>query len=118
MTLVLTTKVLLIENDQRAAESVCAALAKTEDGSFDVEWVRQLSEGLTRVCNKGIAAILLNLTLPDSQGIETFDKLFKAACGIPILILGENVSEYIAKLAVGRGAQGYLFSYYLQYFFA
>jgi len=115
MTLVPHTKVLLIENDQRAAESVCAALAKTEDGSFDVEWVRQLSEGLTRVCNKGLAAILLNLALPDSQGIKTFDKLFKAACGIPILILGENVSEGIAKLAVGRGAQDYLLPDHLEY---
>jgi DNA-binding response OmpR family regulator len=48
------------------------------------------------------------LTLPDSQGFEAFDKLFNAARGIPILILGENVSEGIAKLAVGRGAQDYL----------
>ena len=110
---VVHTKVLLIENDQRTAESVRAALAKTEDGSFEVEWIRQLSEGLTRACNKGIAAILLNLTLPDSLGIETFDKLFNAARGIPILILGENVSEGIAKLA--EGAQDYLLPDHLEY---
>jgi DNA-binding response OmpR family regulator len=109
------TRVVLIENNQRAAQTVCAALAKTDDGSFEVEWTRQLSEGLTRVCNKGVDAVLLNLTLPDSQGIETLDKLFNAARGIPILILGENVSKGIAKLAVGRGAQDYLLPDHLEY---
>jgi diguanylate cyclase (GGDEF)-like protein/PAS domain S-box-containing protein len=47
------------------------------------------------------------LSLPDSQGIETFDKLFSAAPDVPILVLG-NGNEALAKEAVGRGAQDYL----------
>src|SRR5467141_246271 len=57
---------------------------------------------------KGIAAVLLALSLPDSQGLETFDKLFIAAPDIPILILGGDVNEALRKQAVVRGAHDYL----------
>jgi diguanylate cyclase (GGDEF)-like protein/PAS domain S-box-containing protein len=101
-------KILLIESDPAAADAIRAALAAAGSGSFDVEWVRQLSEGLERLSKRGIAAVLLALSLPDSQGIETFDKVFRAAPDVPILILGGNVPEALAKEAVGRGAQDYL----------
>jgi CheY-like chemotaxis protein len=66
-------KILLIENDPAAADEIRAALAGAGSGSFDVEWVRQLSEGLARLGKRGIDAVLLELSLPDSHGIETFD---------------------------------------------
>src|SRR5580704_15026754 len=103
-----TSKILLIENDPAAATRIRTALATTGCGSFDVEWVRQLSDGLARLDKKGIAAVLLKLSLPDSRGIETFDKLFRASPDVPILILGGDVDEALAKEAVGRGAQDYL----------
>jgi len=56
---------------------------------------------------RGIDAVLLELSLPDSRGIETFDKLFSVAPDVPILVLG-NGNEALAKEAVGRGAQDYL----------
>jgi diguanylate cyclase (GGDEF)-like protein/PAS domain S-box-containing protein len=102
------TRILLIGNDPAAANEIRAALAVAGSGSFEVEWVRRLSEGLKRLNKKGIAAVLLELSLPDSEGIETFVKLFAAAPDVPILILGGNVNEDLAKEAVGRGAQDYL----------
>ncbi|MGC1108176.1 MAG: EAL domain-containing protein, partial [Candidatus Acidiferrales bacterium] len=51
---------------------------------------------------------ILGLSLRDSSGIETFDKLFAAAPSIPILIAGGNNDEMLAKQAVERGAQDYL----------
>src|SRR5712664_4726704 len=108
-------KILLIESDAVGADAICATLAAATSGSFDVEWARQLSEGLERLSKRGIAAVLLALSLPDSQGIETFDKVFIAAPDIPILILGGNVPEALAKEAVGRGAQDYLLPGHLDY---
>jgi diguanylate cyclase (GGDEF)-like protein/PAS domain S-box-containing protein len=105
---VLPSTILLIETDQGAADAIQAALANSRTGSFDVERVRELSEGLERLSKKGIAAVLLNLSLPDSQGIETFDKLFTAAPDVPILILGGHLNEDLARQAVARGAQDYL----------
>ena len=87
---ILPPKILLIENDPAGADRIRAALAETGNGSFDVEWVRQLSEGLARLSKGGIDAVLLELSLPDSHGIETFDKLFTAAPDVPILILGNG----------------------------
>jgi diguanylate cyclase (GGDEF)-like protein/PAS domain S-box-containing protein len=83
------------------------ALNSSSDKSLHVEWVRQCSEGLEKL--EGIAAILVDLYLPDSRGIETFDRLFLAAPQIPILILTDPEDEETAKLAVQRGAQDYLF---------
>jgi len=104
---ILPPKILLIENDPAAADKIRAAFTAAGSGSFDVEWVRQLSQGLARLAKGGIDAVLLELSLPDSQGIETFDKLFSAAPDVPILVLG-NGNEALAKEAVGRGAQDYL----------
>src|ERR1700686_3871005 len=105
---ILPPKILLMESDPVATNAIRAALAAPGIGSFDVECVRQLFEGLERLSKRGIAAVLLALSLPDSQGIETFDKVFTAAPDVPILILGGNVPEALVKEAVGRGAQDYL----------
>src|SRR4030088_2084003 len=103
----LPPKILLIEKNPFLANAIRAALDGAGSGSFDLEWVCQLSEGLARLGKKGIAAVLLELSLPDSQGIETFDRVFAAAPEAPILIFG-NGNEALAKEAVRRGAQDYL----------
>ena len=107
----LPPKILLIENDTAAASRIRAALDENGSGPFDLEWVRQLSDGLGRVQERGergIDAVVLELSLPDSRGMETFDKLFSAAPYIPILVMAGNGNEALAKEAVGRGAQDYL----------
>jgi diguanylate cyclase (GGDEF)-like protein/PAS domain S-box-containing protein len=108
MSNIVSPNVLLIDNDPAAAGQIGAALGAAGAGAFEVEWVRALSEGVDRLSQKGIAAVLLDLSLADSQGIETFDKLFAAAPDVPILILGGDVPESLAKEAVSRGAQDYL----------
>jgi diguanylate cyclase (GGDEF)-like protein/PAS domain S-box-containing protein len=107
-TAILPAKILLVENEPGAADKIRTALAAAGSGSFEVEWVRQLSEGLERLSKRGIAAVLLDLSLPDSRGMESFDRLFAAAPDVPILILGVNANEALAKEAVARGAQDYL----------
>src|ERR1700693_4827420 len=108
ITPILPPKILLVENNPAAADEICAALAAAGSGSVDMEGDRQLSDAVTRLNKGGIDAVLLELSLPDSHGIETFDKLFIAAPDVPILILGGNANETLAKQAVGRGAQDYL----------
>jgi diguanylate cyclase (GGDEF)-like protein/PAS domain S-box-containing protein len=100
-------KILLIDNNPTVANEIRAALAES-GGAFDVEWVRLLSEGLERLSKEGITAVLLELSLPDSHGMDTFDKLLNAAPDVPILILGGEVREELATEAVGRGAHDYI----------
>jgi diguanylate cyclase (GGDEF)-like protein/PAS domain S-box-containing protein len=96
--------ILLIDDNFVSAGEVCAALID----SFDVEWVTTFAQGLARANEKKIDAALLKLCLPDSHGIATFDRLFRAMSDVPILILGGKDQESLAKVAVSRGAQDYL----------
>ena len=114
---VVSKTILLIQEDRQGAKLAREALAAPSDGAFRVEWVRSCSEGLKRLTEKdnaggrpaeAIDAVLVELFLPDSRGIETFDRLFGVSPQIPILVLSAPQHESVAKLAVERGAQDYL----------
>jgi diguanylate cyclase (GGDEF)-like protein/PAS domain S-box-containing protein len=104
----MTHTVLLIEDDPAVAGVIQKALAEASDSPFIVEWVRRLADGLARVSKGGIGAVLLDLFLPDSQGISTLGMLSLAAPGVPVLVLAGLGDEDIAKEAVNCGAQDYL----------
>ena len=109
--------VLLIQDDPADAETIRGALLSSGDGPFQVVWVRRCSEALeqlkperqqTEPMGPRMAAILVDLLLPDSRGLETVDQLLRAAPQIPILVLCTARDEDVAKLAVQHGAQDYL----------
>jgi diguanylate cyclase (GGDEF)-like protein/PAS domain S-box-containing protein len=103
--------VLLIHNDGAQAKVVKDALLNSPDGFFIVEWVELCSEALQRLRKdekERIAAVLVNLFLADSCGVETFDRIFQISPDVPILVLSSLEHENAAKLAVRRGAQDYL----------
>jgi diguanylate cyclase (GGDEF)-like protein/PAS domain S-box-containing protein len=83
-------------------------LGSVTEERFEVEWVTELSRGIERLGDGGVGAAVLDLNLPDSKGVETFDRLFQAAPGVPILILSDADTEGEARQAVRRGAQDYL----------
>jgi diguanylate cyclase (GGDEF)-like protein/PAS domain S-box-containing protein len=99
---------LLIEDNPGDAKLVEIALTKTRFGPFQLEWVENLSDGLKRLRKGGIDAVLADLSLPDSQGIETLDRILMAAPRIPILVLSGLDDEDIASQTVKHGAQDYL----------
>jgi diguanylate cyclase (GGDEF)-like protein/PAS domain S-box-containing protein len=108
--------ILLVQNTTEHANAIRDALVNSSDGSFNVIWLTHCCDALDCLAQKNlrrhsngqVAAVLVDLFLPDSTGIETFDRLFQAAPQIPILILTAARDEDIAKTAVQRGAQEYL----------
>src|ERR1700676_5351471 len=100
--------VLLIEADPNVAAGILAELNSATEERFHVEWVTELSSGIERLNKGGVGSVVLDLTLPDSHGVETFDKLFHAASRVPILILSEAEAEEMAAQAVQRGAHDYV----------
>jgi diguanylate cyclase (GGDEF)-like protein/PAS domain S-box-containing protein len=110
----MSLNILLIQHDPSDAHAVREALVNSGDQSFEVEWARSCAEGLERLSSRAkgkagtVAAVLVDLFLPDSDGIETFDRLFQAMPEVPILVLVASQDEEIARLAVQRGAQDYL----------
>jgi diguanylate cyclase (GGDEF)-like protein/PAS domain S-box-containing protein len=105
--------ILLIQDQVSAAKEVQKILLASGDASIKIEWVRSCATALERLHNDGrgvacVTAIFVDLSLPDSQGIATFDRLFAAARDIPILVLSALRDEGTAKLAVQHGAQDYI----------
>jgi diguanylate cyclase (GGDEF)-like protein/PAS domain S-box-containing protein len=114
---VLAEHILVIESDPLAAEAVRHALANSSEGPFEVEWVRSCADAVNSLTTEGaqgrartpaVAAILVDLFLADGEGLETFERLFRAVPHVPILILCAAQHEETAKLAVQQGAQDYL----------
>ena len=77
-------------------------------GRFVVECVETLSEGLERVMASSISAVLLDLRLPDCQGMDALDQLAAANPALPILVVGGDQDEGVAEEVVRRGAYCYL----------
>ena len=103
-----TFTVLLISDNTADAWRIQNALTQSKYSEWRVERVSLLSDGVNRLRKEGIAAVLLDLFLPDSQGIRTFEALFEAAPMVPILLLASQENEEIALQATRRGAQDHL----------
>jgi diguanylate cyclase (GGDEF)-like protein/PAS domain S-box-containing protein len=99
---------LLIENNANDAKLILDALDDPGANHFDVEWVGQLSEGLRLLGKGGIGLVVLDLNLPDSQGLATFDKLFAAAPDLPILVFSRLKEASLANEAIQHGAYDHL----------
>lgn len=103
-------KVLLIEDNSGDAELVSRMLREASDPSFVVEHANRFSAGLDRLVRGGIDLVLLDLKLPDGQGLELVDQACARAAAVPIVVLtGTYKEESIAIQALQRGAQDYLF---------
>jgi diguanylate cyclase (GGDEF)-like protein/PAS domain S-box-containing protein len=100
--------ILLIDDEPSHAKVFEEALIAAGDGPSNFEWVRSLSSGLERLAHKGLWAIFLNLSLPDSRGIETLDQLLSVSSPVPIVVLGGADDDEICKTAMLHGAQDYL----------
>ena len=101
---------LLIDNDAAHVDVFTDALLHATDGPFTGECVKTLAEGIRRLRGKEFWAIFLNLSLPDSQGVETFDKLAlaQAVPGVPTLVIAGAKEVGVALEAMRRGAKDYL----------
>lgn len=107
----MSRNILLVLADPAEAKAIRRSLVESRAGPFKVEWMRCCGDANNRMGTHGgeaIAAVVLDLFLPDSQGIETFDALFSASPHVPILVLSPLRDEAVARLAVQRGAQDYL----------
>ncbi len=101
--------VLVITNHAGDARIIRESLLLAGPEPLPVEWASTLSEGLDRLKRLSIEVVILDLSLPDSRGIDTFDKVSTCAPGIPILVLSDSAEEeVVAKEAVRHGAQDYL----------
>ena len=101
-------KVLLIEDNPIHTRLIERLLAKANGHEFDVTSADQLSEGLVKLAQEEFDVVLLDMVLPDSQGIDTLYRVKAEAPNLPIIILTATDDMTLATQAVEEGAQAYL----------
>ena len=104
----LPIKILLVEDNRGDAISIQEMLNETDDTYYDVFHTTRLDDGLKILVKDNFDLILLDLCLPDSEGMDTFNIMKYNADDIPIIVLTGLKEDIFAVSAVGRGAQDYL----------
>jgi PAS domain S-box-containing protein len=103
-------EVLLIEDSEADRVLIGAMLAERPANGFQLVACKSLQAGLARLRqSEAVVAVLLDLSLPDSHGLETFRAVRQAAPQRPIVILTGNDDEQAALEAMQLGAQDYLY---------
>ena len=103
-------KVLLIEDNPEDVAILKNYLASHCSSLVDIEVCQRLAEAKKRLGqgNADIDVILLDLGLPDSEGLETFSAIHQQAPKIPVVVLSGLEDEELAMRTVREGAQDYL----------
>jgi diguanylate cyclase (GGDEF)-like protein len=100
--------VLLVEDNNGDARLVQDALTESSRVHFRVERAERLTAAVSRLAREAFDIILLDLTLPDGYGLDTFQKVHETAPQTPILVLTGLDDETLGAMAVQQGAQEYL----------
>ncbi len=100
--------ILLIEDNPAHARLIKEMCLDCETVDMDLQWESSVALGLARLRKGGVIAVLLDLNLPDSWGIETLTVVNGKFPEIPIVVLTGLEDEAMAIEAVKRGAQDYL----------
>lgn len=99
---------LLIEDDPADAELIKAYLDSVWHTAIDVKSVDSLSSAVKYLDDNNVDIILTDLSLPDSRGLDTVNKIHEKKLETPIIILSGLDDEALALEAVKSGAQDYL----------
>jgi len=101
-------RILLVEDDPDDVWVMRNLLGDRWDGPFELAQAEMLSTAIERCRQDRFDAILLDLTLPDSRGLETFFAMHSQAQDVPIVVLSAYNDEATAVKAVQAGAEDYL----------
>lgn len=103
-----TLRILVVEDNPADVDLVRETLPEKGGVNFRIESVSRLPDAVSLLERGGIDLVLLDLGLPDSQGLETLRRLIDAAPDIPTVVLTGNNDQELAVCALREGAQDYL----------
>jgi diguanylate cyclase (GGDEF)-like protein/PAS domain S-box-containing protein len=101
-------EILLIEDNRAEARLLQERLKQAPSMEVEVTHVSRLSEALHQLEEQVFKVILLDLSLPDAQGLESLAPLIEKAPDVPIIVLTNNTDSLLAVESVRQGAQDYL----------
>ncbi|MFZ5802453.1 MAG: response regulator [Candidatus Omnitrophota bacterium] len=102
------TKVLFVEDEPDIQRLISVRLTHDPFSPFALEGLSSLGEAIEKLRHTAFDIVLLDLGLPDSQGLETFIRLNREYPNLPVVILSGLGDERLALKAVELGAQDYV----------
>src|SRR5437016_1455289 len=93
-------RALLIEDNPADARLIELMLAEADAESFELRKVERLEDGLRELGNGAVDVVLSDLSVPDSNGLETFQRLHARAPHVPIIVLSGLNDTTVALKAV------------------
>ncbi len=103
-----TVRVLLVEDRPGEAELVREMLSASPHTEFVVTHHDRLGTALSELSSNDFDLVLLDLSLPDSRGLDTFVQAHAHCPSVPIIVLTNHKDEEMGARAVRDGAQDYL----------
>jgi MinD-like ATPase involved in chromosome partitioning or flagellar assembly/CheY-like chemotaxis protein len=100
--------VLLIEDNPGDTRLIRELLKEAKGVPTCLQCADRLSSGLERLAKGGVDVVLLDLSLPDSKGLDTFSSVHAHSKELPVIVLSGFDDEELAMKAVGDGAQDYI----------
>lgn len=101
-------RILLIEDHSVDAFFLAETLDQIDTFNFELIWKNSLKEGLNFLHQERCEIVLLDLSLTDSQGLETLNSVMESASHVPVVVLTGLEDETIGIRALQLGAQDYL----------
>jgi PAS domain S-box-containing protein len=101
-------KTLLVEDNESYSRLVAKMLGGAGNTAFEIECAGTLAKGMESLEADGFELVLLDLQLPDSEGLKSFTSIHERCPGIPVIVLTGTSDEDLAVKAVQLGAQDYL----------
>lgn len=98
----------LVEDNPGDARLIQEMLREPPITQYRLTHSTSMDQLLERLEREPIEVLLLDLGLPDSQGMDTFHRINSRAPGLPIVIFSGAEDEELASIAVSSGAQDYL----------
>jgi diguanylate cyclase (GGDEF)-like protein/PAS domain S-box-containing protein len=101
-------RLLVIEDNIDDVYYLKHMLKRSQDGPYEIEQAATMAEGLQLLDSQSFDLVLLDLSLPDSYGLQSFTTVNDYFPAVPVLILTGHKDESLASQAVRAGAQDYL----------
>ena len=101
-------KILLVEDNPIHQHLVAHSLRQVEGLDYDLTLCESLADALEQLAVSTIDVVLLDLCLPDCEGLETCRRVIAAGRSIPVVVLTATTDRALATEAIRNGAQDYL----------
>jgi diguanylate cyclase (GGDEF)-like protein len=102
------TSLILVEDDDLAAQRLFDVLSRPEGARFEITRVQRIEDALVKLQHESFDVMLIDLSIHEGYGLDSLLRARAAVLSVPIVVLTYQKDEALAMKAARAGAQDYL----------